>query len=138
MGIFPWITLSWIFLLYVRQTWKNLFIAVISNVRGYLRLIRKDCFSYAWSCSLCEGGTFFCRLILRKLGIFYYVFDWLYFSFGVSLLFPLSITFFVFLHSFWHCISSITDEILSINSSAYVFVLGGFNVHPKDWLTYSG
>ena len=29
------------------------------------------------------------------------------------------------------------DEVLSINPSANVFVFGGFNVHQKDWLTYS-
>ena len=29
------------------------------------------------------------------------------------------------------------DEVLLINSSA-VFVFGDFNVHHKDWLTYSG
>ena len=28
--------------------------------------------------------------------------------------------------------------MLSINSSAYVFVFGDFNVHYKDWLTNSG
>ena len=30
------------------------------------------------------------------------------------------------------------DEILSLNPSANVFVFGDFNVHHKDWLTYSG
>ena len=30
------------------------------------------------------------------------------------------------------------DEILSINPSANIFVFGEFNVHHKDWLTYSG
>ena len=35
-------------------------------------------------------------------------------------------------------ISSNLDEILSINPSANVFVFGDFNVHHKDWLTYSG
>ena len=29
------------------------------------------------------------------------------------------------------------DEVLSINPSANVFVFGDFNVHHKDWLTYS-
>ena len=28
------------------------------------------------------------------------------------------------------------DEVLSINPSANVFVIGDFNVHHKDWLTY--
>ena len=35
-------------------------------------------------------------------------------------------------------ISSNLDEVLSINPSANVFVFGDFNVHHKDWLTYSG
>ena len=35
-------------------------------------------------------------------------------------------------------ISSNTDEVLSINPSANVVVFGDFNVHHKDWLTYSG
>ena len=35
-------------------------------------------------------------------------------------------------------ISSNIDEVLLINPSANVFVLGDFNVHHKDWLTYSG
>ena len=30
------------------------------------------------------------------------------------------------------------DEVLSINPSANVFAFGDFNVHHKDWLTYSG
>ena len=34
-------------------------------------------------------------------------------------------------------ISSNIYEVLSINPSA-VFVFGNFNVHHKDWLTYSG
>ena len=34
-------------------------------------------------------------------------------------------------------ISSNIDEVLSINPSANVFVLGDFNVYHKDWLTYS-
>ena len=34
-------------------------------------------------------------------------------------------------------ISSNIDEVLLINPSA-VFVFGDFNIHHKDWLTYSG
>ena len=30
------------------------------------------------------------------------------------------------------------DEVLSINLSANVFVFRDFNVHHKDWLSYSG
>ena len=35
-------------------------------------------------------------------------------------------------------ISSSIAEVLSINPFAYVFVFGDFNVHHKEWLTYSG
>ena len=35
-------------------------------------------------------------------------------------------------------ISSNINDILSINPSANVFVFGDFNIHHKDWLTYSG
>ena len=35
-------------------------------------------------------------------------------------------------------ISSNIDEALSINPSANVFDFGDFNVHHKDWLTFSG
>ena len=35
-------------------------------------------------------------------------------------------------------ISSNIDEVLSTNPSANAFVFGDFNVHHKDWLTYSG
>ena len=34
-------------------------------------------------------------------------------------------------------VSSNIDEVLSINPPANVFVFGDFNVHHKDWLTYS-
>ena len=35
-------------------------------------------------------------------------------------------------------ISSNIDEVLSINLSTNIFVFRDFNVHHKDWLTYSG
>ena len=57
-----------------------------------------------------------------------------------------SVSYFFFLYrspSFSLCtvfdsISSNIDEVLWINPSANVFVFGDFNVHHKDWLTYSG
>ena len=42
------------------------------------------------------------------------------------------------LSTFFDSISSNIDEVLSINPSVNVFVFGDFNVHHKDWLTYSG
>ena len=35
-------------------------------------------------------------------------------------------------------VSSNIDEVFSINSPANVFVFGDFNIHHKDWLSYSG
>ena len=58
-------------------------------------------------------------------------------SLSVLLIFPLSITLFVFCTVF-DSISSNIDEILLINPSANVFVVGDFKVHHKDWLAYSG
>ena len=54
-------------------------------------------------------------------------------------LFPLTIAFFVFMHSlqFVGAISSNADKVILINPSAKVFVFGDFTVHHKDWLTYS-
>ena len=46
----------------------------------------------------------------------------------VLLLFPVSITFFVFVHRF--------DEVLLINPYADILVFGDFNVNYKGWLTY--
>ena len=41
------------------------------------------------------------------------------------------------LSTVFYSISSNTNEVLSVNSSANVFVFGDFNVHHKDWLIYS-
>ena len=42
-----------------------------------------------------------------------------------------------FLGTTFYFISSNIDENLSIHPSSTVFVFGGFNIHHKDWLTYS-
>ena len=67
-----------------------------------------------------------------------------YLCFRLALL--LSVSYFFFLYrstSLSTCMvfdsfSSNIDEVLSINPSANVFVLGDFNVHHKDWFTYFG
>ena len=56
---------------------------------------------------------------------------------SVLVIFPLLITFFVVCTVFYS-ISSMVDKFLFINPSLNVFVFGDFNVHHKDWLTYSG
>ena len=42
------------------------------------------------------------------------------------------------LYTVFDSISSNIDEVLSINPSANVFVFANFNIHHKDWPTYSG
>ena len=89
------------------------------------------CYSYGWSCSLCEGRE---GLIPNTLGILTCVFDWLYFI-QCLLFFLLSITFFVFMYSF-DVISSNIDEVLWINHLLMCLSLET-SVHRKAWLTYS-
>ena len=55
-----------------------------------------------------------------------------YLCFGLVLLHSVSYFFFLYRSP------SNIDEVLSINPSANAFVFGDFNVHHKDWLTYSG
>ena len=66
-----------------------------------------------------------------------------YLCFRLALLHSVSYFFFLYrspssaLCTVFDSISSNIDEVLSINPSA-VFVFGDFNVHHKEWLTYSG
>ena len=64
-----------------------------------------------------------------------YVLSWLYFT----------VSYFLFLYHHLLCccavfysVSSNIDEVLSINPSANVFAFGDFNLHHRNWLTYSG
>ena len=67
-----------------------------------------------------------------------------YLCFQLALLHSVSYFFFLYRSSsssLCTVIDSISwniDQVLSINPSANVFVFGDFNVHHKDWLTYSG
>ena len=111
------------------------------SVRDYLLLIRKDSIViYAWSHSLCERRTSFCpRLIFRELCRFLLVFYfWLALFHSVSYFFFLYRSLSLSSCMVFNSISSIIDEVLSVNPSANVFVFGEFNVHHKDWLTYPG
>ena len=72
----------------------------------------------------------------KTLQILTYAFDWLYST--------QCLTFFFLYRSsssslcpIFDSISSNIDDVLSINPSA-VFIFADFNVHHKDWLTYSG
>ena len=66
-----------------------------------------------------------------------------YLCFRLALLHLVSYFFFLYqspssaLCMVFDSISSNIDEVLSLNSSANVFVFGDFNDHHKDWFTYS-
>ena len=103
-----------------KPEWLNRF-----NQKGF-------CYSYTWSCSLCERRTSYCKgFISRKLYGFLLIFSTGFTSLSILLLFPLSITF-VFMYAFWFYLYNI-DEVLSINPRASVFVFRDFKVHHKDW-----
>ena len=77
------------------------------------------------------------RLISRKLCADSYL--------CFQLAFLRSVSYFFFLYrspsllcTVLESISSNIYEVLSINQSANVFVFRAFNIHHKDWLTYSG
>ena len=79
--------------------------------------------------------VFFCTgLFSRKLVRFLLMFLTGFTSLSVLLLFPFPSSLCIVFES----ISSDIDEVLSINPTASIFVFGDFNVHYKDWLTYSG
>ena len=65
------------------------------------------------------------------------------FAWDLSLTLLLSVSYFFFFYQspsscpVFDAILSNIDEVLSINLSAYMFVFGDFNIHHKDWLTYS-
>ena len=67
-----------------------------------------------------------------------------YLRFQLALLHSVPYVFFLYqlpsasLCTVFYSVPSIIDEFLLINPSANVFVFGDFNVHHKDWLTYSG
>ena len=67
------------------------------SVRGYLEGFS---YSYAWSRSLCEGRTYFARALSPENSANSYLFSTSFTSLCVLLLFPQSITFFVFMQGF--------------------------------------
>ena len=109
------------------------------SVGGYLPLIRKDSSTHIHGLAVYvkEGFPFAQDLSLENSADSY-----LYFR--LALLHSVSYIFFLnqftssSLWTVFDFISSNIDEVLLINPSANVFVFGDFNVHHKDWLTYSG
>ena len=111
------------------------------SVTGYLPLIRKDSSThmhglavyvkeglpFAWDLSLENSAdSYLCFRLALHHSVSYFFF--LYRSPSLSLC------------TVFDSISSNIDfqEVLLINPSANVFVFGDFNIHHKDWLTYSG
>ena len=111
------------------------------SVRDYLPLMRKDSNTHMHGLALTvygkEGLPFARDLSLENSADFYL-------CFRLDLLHSVFYFFFLYrspsssLCKVFDSISSNIDEVLSINPSANVFVLGDFNVHHKHWLTYSG
>ena len=77
-----------------------------------------------------EGLPFNRDLSKKTLLILTYVFDWLYFT--LCLASSSSTDHLFHLDPQFNSISSNIDKVLSINSSANVFVSGDFNVYHKD------
>ena len=108
-------------------------------VRDYLPLIRKDSSTHMHGLAVYvkEGLPFARDLSLENSADSYLCFQ-------LALLHSVSYFFFLYRSPFsslctvFDSISSNIDEVLSINPSDNVFVFGDFNVHHKDWLTYSG
>ena len=109
------------------------------SVRGYLPLIRMDSSTHMHGLAIYvkEDLPFARDLSLENSADSYL-------CFRLALLHSVSYNFFLYrspsssLCTVFDSISSNIDEVLSINPSANVFVFGDFNVHRKDWLTYSG
>ena len=107
-------------------------------MRGYLPLIRKDSSTHMHALAVyVKEGLPLAWDISLKNSVYFYLFR-------LALLHSLSYCFFLYrsssssLCTVFDSISSNVDEVLSINSSANVFVFGDFNVHHKDSVTYSG
>ena len=107
------------------------------SVRGYLSLIRRDSSTHMHGLAVYvkEGLPFAPDVSLENSADFYL-------CFRLALLHLVSYFFFLYrspspLCAVFDYISSNICEVLSINPYANVFVFGDFNVHHKDWITYS-
>ena len=104
LWIFPRIKLSWQSgSMRDKPEWLNWFWQFLCE--GFSSFDPKGfCYSFAWSCSLCEGRTSICTgLISRKFCKFLLMFLTCFSSPSVLLFFTLPITVFVFMHGFWFC-----------------------------------
>ena len=109
------------------------------SVRGYLPLIRKDSGAHMHGLAVyVKEGLHFARILSLENSADSY------FCFRLALFHSVSSYFFFLYRSpssalctVFDSISSNINKVLPINPSANVFVFGDFNVHHKDWLTYS-
>ena len=120
-------------MLYVGQTWMTQLVLAIS-LWGVLPLIEKD-FDTCMVLLFMWRKDFLLHLSLENSADFYLCF-WLALLCSVSYYFSLYWSLSLSLCTVFDAISSNTVDVLSINPSA-VFVFGDFNIHHKDWLTYS-
>ena len=107
-------------------------------MRDYLPLLQKDSSTHMHDLAVYakEGLPFARDLSLENSANSYL-------CFRLALLHSVSFFFFLYRSPLSLCtvldsISSNIDKVLSINPSVNVFVFGDFNIHHKDWLTYSG
>ena len=100
-------------------------------MKGYLALIRKDFSTHMHGLAVYvkEGLPFAQVLSLENSADTYFTQCLTCFSF---------IDQHLSLCAVFYSISSTIDQVLSINPFDNVFVFGDFNVHHKDWHTYSG
>ena len=85
----------------------------------------KEGLPFAWDVSLENSANSylcFCLALLRSVSYFFFLYRSPFSS----------------LSTVFDPISSNIVEDLLINPSANMFVFGDFNIHHKDWLTYSG
>ena len=136
MWIFPWIKLSWHSCsMWDKLGWLNWFGQFLYEGLSSFNL-KRFYYSYAWSCSLCERRTFFAGDLSLENSVDSYLCFWLVLLNSVSYFFFLRWSPLLSCTDFDSIWSNI-DGVLSINPSANVFVFGDFNIHHKDWLTYS-
>ena len=97
---------------------------------------KEFCYSYAWSCSLYEGGISFLQDLSPESSENSYLCFWLTLLYSEPYFFFLSASPSSSLCTVFGAISSTIDEAVSIKRSANVFVHVDFNVHHKDWLIW--
>ena len=109
------------------------------SVRGYLPFIRKDSSTHMHCLAVyVKEGLPFARDLLLENSTDSYL------GFRLALFHSVFYLFFLYrspsssLCTVFDSVPSNIDEVISVNPSADVFVFRDFNIHHKDWLTYSG